>query len=248
MRRLGLAAALAFVVLPASAWAAPPTITSLTQKDGRITVKWQLAGDEYKNDLVELADDPATARDGAFLNRNIFDVVVPTAAQRSATFIKVDDPGTYYVHVGSVTKRCSDDPDDNSCVDPEWSATKKIVVPKPPPPRRYTGRTSQGRRMSFTFDVAENRIRNFSIGYRARCAFGRQTGRFGFGRPGLRLRRDRTFSDRVRLFGDDGSRSSVRVRGRLRGKRRATGTFRIIATNTPAGRCDSGAISWRANT
>jgi hypothetical protein len=246
MRRLGLAVGIAFALLPATAGAVPPTITSLTQKDGRITVKWRLASDDYKNDLVELADDPATARDGAFVNSNIFDVVVPTAAQRSATFIKVDDPGAYYVHVGSVAKRCSDDPDDESCITTEWSATKKIVVPKPPAPRRYRGRTSQGRKMSFTFDVVANRIRNFTIGYRSRCAFGRQTGRVRASGPGLRLRRDRTFSDRVRLFGNDGSRSSVRVRGRLRGKRRATGTFRIIATNTPAGRCDSGAIRWRA--
>ena len=246
MRRLGLAAGIAFALLPATAGAVPPTITSLTQKDGRITVKWRLASDEYKNDLVELADDPATANDGAFLNRNIFDVVVPTSAQRSATFVKVD-PGTYYVHVGSVTKRCSDDPDDESCIEPEWSATKKIVVPKPPAPRRYAGRTSQGRKVSFTFDLETKRIRNFTIGYRSRCAFGRQRGRLRTSGRGFPVRGG-TFSNRARLFGDDGSTSSVRVRGRLRGKRRATGTFRIIARNTPAGRCDSGPVTWKART
>jgi hypothetical protein len=173
------------------------------------------------------------------------DIVVPTATQRSATFIK-QDPGTYHVHVGSLKKRCSDDPEDESCITSEWSATKKIVVPKPPPPRRYAGRTSQNRKVGFTFDPVTNRVRNFTIGYRSRCAFGSQQGRLRVGGLGLRVRRDRTFSDRVRLFGNDGSTSRVRVRGRLRGRNRATGTFRITSRNTPAGSCDTGPISWRA--
>ena len=245
MRRLGLAAACALLLLPASAAAAPPTITSVKQKDGKITVRWRLASDEYKSDTAELASRPDTGgSEGEFRIRYTEDVVPLKGDQRSATFVKIDRPGAYYVHVSSLKKRCSDDPEDESCITPEWSDVKKIVIPRPPPAKRYRGRTSQGRKISFT--VREGRVRNLRIGYATRCTFGRQTGRLTNTGRGLRVRRDRRFSNRVRLVGNDGSRSRVRFGGRLRGKSRAAGTFRLNARGTPAGACSTGDVTWRA--
>jgi hypothetical protein len=237
-------AALITCAAPAVA-AERPTIISAAQEDGRITVRWKLPSDEWKTDLVELGRRAETAAsDGAFRDRDLVDVYPPGGAARKYTFDRVG-AGTYYVHVGALTKRCRG-LEDESCIDPTWSPVKRVVVPKPPPKRRYAGRTSQGRRVGFT--VFEGRVRNLSIGYTALCSRGRQTGRVRMTGPGLRLRRDGTFADRVRLRGLDGSTGLVRLRGRLRGAKRgrATGTFRWTSRGSLAGACDSRTITWRA--
>jgi hypothetical protein len=232
------------LVAPALA-AEAPTVTSVGQKNGRITMHWKLPSDAWKTDLVELGKSSDTARDGAFRDRDLVDVYPPGAAATSYTFDRVN-PGTYFVHVSALRKRCTG-PEDESCIFETWSPVKKIVVPKPKVPvkRRYAGRTSQGRRISFT--VVGDRVRNLRIGYFAPCRFGYQRGTLTVSGPGLKLRRDNTFRDRARLFSSDGSRSLIRLFGRLRGTKRATGTFKYTSRGSAAGACGTGSLTWRAH-
>jgi hypothetical protein len=143
-----------------------------------------------------------------------------------------------------LAKECSDDIDDESCIEPTWSDVRKVVVPQSAVPQRYRGDTSQGRNVSFTIDG--RRVENFRIGYFAPCAFGFQRGS-GVTRR-IRLRRDRTFRKRVRVRFTDGSTARIRIRGKLRGKNRARGTFRYRSRGSIAGACGSGPITWTAKT
>jgi hypothetical protein len=242
MRALALVFAVA--LLPASAQAQDevPTIVFAGQEDGRITVKWQLPSDEWKNDLVELGRSSDTSGfEGGFRDRDVVDVIPPRAAQREATFIRVR-PGTYFVHVSMLRKRCQG-ADDESCITPTWSEVKKVVVPESAVPRRYRGATSQDRNVSFT--VEGRKVMDFTIGYFTLCARGFQRGRLEA--RNLRLRRDGTFRERARFRNSDGSTARIRLRGKLRGQKRARGTFNVRARGTPAGACGSGRITWRAN-
>ena len=239
----GLALVFAIVLFPAAAQAQTeqPTITSLGQKEGRITVNWELPSDEWENDLVELGKtDDTSGFEGGFRDRDVVDVIPPRAAQRQATFFRVK-PGAYFVHVSMLRKRCQD-VDDESCITPTWSEVKKIVVPESAVPQRYRGSTSQGKNVSFTVDG--RRVKNFKIGYFAPCAFGSQRGS-GVTRR-IRLRDDRTFRKRVRVRFSDGSTARIRIRGRLRGKKRARGTFKYRSRGSLAGACGSGVIDWNA--
>ena len=88
------------------------------------------------------------------------------------------------------------------------------------------------------------KVVDFTIGYFTLCARGFQRGRLEG--PDLRLHRDGTFRDRALFRNSDGSTTRVRLRGRLRGAKRARGTFKVRAFGTPAGRCGSGRIRWSA--
>jgi hypothetical protein len=240
----GLALVFAFALLPAAAQAQTeqPAIVSATQKEGRITVEWELPSGEWENDLVELGKTRDTSGfEGGFRDRDVVDVIPPRAAQREATFLRVR-PGTYFVHVSMLRKQCSDDPDDESCITPTWSDVKKVVVPESAAPQRYRGSTSQGRKVSFTIDGRQ--VKNFSIGYFAPCARGFQRGRLEG--ADFRLRRDRTFGNRSRVRFTDGSTARIRLRGKLRGENRARGTFRYTSRGSLAGACGSGTFTWRA--
>jgi hypothetical protein len=242
MRALALVFAVALLPATAQAQDEVPTIVSTGQEKGRITVKWELPSDEWENDLVELGRSSDTSGfEGAFRDRDLVDVVPPRAEQRQVTFLRVR-PGTYFVHVSMLRKRCQG-PDDESCITPTWSEVRKVVVPESAVPRRYHGETSQGKAISFT--VVGRKVVDLTIGYATACERGFQRGRFEA--PDLRLHRDGTFDDRARFHAPDGSTTRLRLTGDLRGSKRARGTFKVRARGTPAGACGSGRITWRAN-
>lgn len=241
MRALAFVFAIALFPAAAQAQDEVPTIVSATQAEGRITVKWELPSNEWENDLAELGRSSDTSGfEGGFRNRDIVDVIPPRAAQRQVTFLRVR-PGTYYVHVSMLRKECQD-VDDESCITPTWSEVVKVVVPESAVPRRFRGDTSQDRNVSFM--IKGRKVVDFAIGYFALCARGFQRGRLEA--PDLRLHRDGTFGDRALFRNSDGSTTRVRLRGRLRGAKRARGTFKVRAFGTPAGRCGSGRIRWSA--
>lgn len=241
MRALALVFAVALLPATAQAQDEVPTIVSAGQDKGRVTVKWELPSTEWENDLVELGRSSDTSGfEGAFRDRDVVDVLAPRAADRRGTFLRVR-PGTYFVHVSMLRKRCQG-PDDESCITPTWSDVKKVVVPESAVPRRYNGETSQGKNVSF--EVDGRTVRDFEIGYFAPCTRGFQRGS-GVTRR-IRLRGDGTFRKRVRIHFDDGSTARVRIRGRLRGKHRARGSFKYTSRGSPAGACGTGAVDWSA--
>src|SRR5688572_2078876 len=229
MRALAVVFAVALLPATAQAQEEVPRIVSATQEGGRITVRWELPSSEWENDLAELGRSSDTSGfEGAFRNGDLVDVVPPRASQRQVTFLRVR-PGTYYVHVSMLRKECQGE-DDESCITPTWSEVVKVVVPESAVPRRYSGDTSQGRSVRFT--VEGRKVVDFTIGFFTVCARGFQRGRLEA--PDLRLHRDGTFADRARFRNSDGSTTRVRVRGRLRGAKRARGTFEVRAFGTPA--------------
>jgi len=133
--RLAIVPILAALVLVAQASAREPTLRSVRQHDGHLTVIFALGGLAYAAE-VEVAVSPRVASDGAFPPANVRLRERMAARTNPATGLsrwttrRALSPSTYYVQVSGVdvgVTSCI--PRRSNCLQ-QWSNVRKVVVPR----------------------------------------------------------------------------------------------------------------------
>ena len=124
---LALFAVLSSLVLPAAVQAAPVTLLSVGQNNGRITATWTIPKG-MAMDYIEAGTSAAVTAEGDFPLTNT--AVAESLGDFQTTFESIHQigGGTYFVHASAFdTTKCKtgDEPD---CVD-EWSNVLTVTVP-----------------------------------------------------------------------------------------------------------------------
>ena len=222
---------------------ASPTRVRAHREGRRIFMRWRLPAGRYTAGLVEVSRRKARNADG-FTGR-LFDFDYIEKRVNRWHSIRLD-PGTYYAHVGAELNICGIGQDEG-CGRYGWSKVVRVVIPKPPPPpvpRRFRGRTTQGRRVAFT--VFDGEVSSIRISYRFNCDRGTRTGTATLGSADLS--RSGSFRDHDDWLFTDGSTGDSWITGGLRGRNRARGTFRFVTRGGFNGGCSTGLVRWRAST
>jgi Divergent InlB B-repeat domain len=113
--------AVALFVTPSSALA-DATLTSVGATNGHAMATWTLAPGSQAV-TIDVATSPLEGSDGSFFDENFADGGILTDSQTSWLSSSQLAPGTYYVHVSSL-----------SSVSFGWSNVLSFTIPVPPPP------------------------------------------------------------------------------------------------------------------
>jgi hypothetical protein len=118
------------LVAAAPASAGPPrtaTIVSVASTNRHLTATWTLPPG-VESDHIEVATSPATGSNGRFFGENLEDYDILEPEQTSYVATHQLDPGTYYVHVGTLDNSCSY-LENNSCYAESPAAQVVITLP-----------------------------------------------------------------------------------------------------------------------
>lgn len=146
-------------------------------------------------------------------------------------------PGTYYWQAHRIS--FADDAD--GCVEGPVRSFRYGNIPARRP-GRYTGRTTQGRAVTFRLDASRMRVVYLNTSIRLSCSNGTLTTRLGF--RNMNVRRDATFAQSLSATTFT---QTATVKGRFRSSTRATGTVSSRASMPGAGRCGFRRVSWTAH-
>jgi len=114
---------------PASA--EPPrsaTITAVGSTNRHLTATWTLPPG-VESDYIEVATSPATGSDGRFFGEKLEGYDVLEREQTSYVASHQLDPGTYYVHVGTLDNSCSYLENNSPCYAASPAAQVVITLP-----------------------------------------------------------------------------------------------------------------------
>ena len=132
MKRLLIVAAVAAAVLvPAAAFAAPPTLVAVGHAKQHLTATWTLPPG-VESQLIEIATDPALSTDGAFLGDHLvhFDLLEAGQTSYTSSESRLKTGVTYYVHMNAIDWPCFFV---FACPVREWSNVLTLRIPNVAP-------------------------------------------------------------------------------------------------------------------